>query len=97
MPLWGVLLGAIYGREDFARILGLMAPMMIPFETLGIPFAGWVFDRTGSYDGAFLTFLSLYALSAVLLAFLRLPAHAARASTLALEEPPTTGARLLRP
>ena len=71
--------------------------MMIPFETLGIPFAGWVFDRTGSYDGAFLTFLSLYALSAVLLAFLRLPAHAARASTLALEEPPTTGARSLRP
>ena len=96
LPLWGVLLGALYGREDFGRIMGLMGPMMIPFQTLGIPFAGFVFDRTGSYDGAFLTFLSLYAASAVLLAFLRLPAHAARESTLALEEPPTTGARSLR-
>ena len=45
---------------------------------LGIPFSGWVFDRTGSYDGAFLTFLSLYAASALILAFLRLPARATR-------------------
>ena len=76
LPLWGVLVGAAYGREEFGRILGLMSPMMIPFETLGIPFAGWVFDRTGSYNGAFLTFLSLYAIAAVVLVFLRLPAQA---------------------
>ena len=76
LPLWGVLLGAAYGRAEFGRILGLMSPMMIPFETLGIPFAGWVFDRTGSYNGAFLTFLGLYAIAAVALVFLRLPARA---------------------
>jgi MFS family permease len=73
LPLWGVLVGAIYGRRVFGRIMGLMGPMMIPFEVLGIPFAAWVFDRTGSYDQAFASFLGLYALAALLLAFLRVP------------------------
>ncbi|MEE9282092.1 MAG: MFS transporter [Myxococcota bacterium] len=73
LPLWGVLLGAVYGRRVFGRIMGLMGPMMIPFQTLGIPFAGWVFDRTGSYQGAFATFLGLYAASALILGFLRIP------------------------
>ncbi len=95
LPLWGVLLCALYGREEFGRIIGLMGPMMIPFQTLGIPFAGWVFDRTGSYDGAFLTFLGLYAASALMLGFLRLPAHATLEPALA-EEQPTTSARSLR-
>ena len=31
----------------------------------GTPFAGWVFDTTGSYDWAFYTFLALYMLAAV--------------------------------
>lgn len=78
LPLWGVLLGAIYGRLVFGRIIGLMGPMMIPFQTLGIPFAGWVFDTTGSYNMAFATFLGLYAAAAAILTFLRVPAIAAR-------------------
>jgi hypothetical protein len=53
--------------------MGLMGPLLIPFELLGIPFAAWVFDRTGSYDSAFATFLGLYALAALLVIFLRLP------------------------
>ncbi len=96
LPLWGVLLGALYGREEFGRVMGLMGPMMIPFQTLGIPFAGWVFDRTGSYDNAFLTFLGLYAASALILALLRVPAHATREPVFVLEERPTTRARSLR-
>lgn len=73
LPLWGVLLGAVYGRLLFGRIMGLMGPMMLPFQTLGIPFAGWVFDRTGSYQGAFATFFGLYLVSALALGFLRIP------------------------
>ena len=73
LPLWGVLVGAIYGRRVFGRIMGLMGPLLVPFELLGIPFAAWVFDRTGSYDSAFATFLGLYALAALLVVFLRLP------------------------
>ena len=46
---------------------------MVPFETLGIPFAGWVFDTTGSYHGAFVTFLGVYAAAALILVFLRVP------------------------
>lgn len=73
LPLWGVLLGAVFGRLVFGRIMGLMGPLMVPFNTLGIPFAAWVFDRTGSYQGAFLTFLGLYAASALILLLLRMP------------------------
>jgi MFS family permease len=73
LPLWGVLVGAVYGRRVFGRIMGLMGPLMVPFEMFGIPFSAWVFDRTGSYDTAFTAFLGLYALAALLLAFLRLP------------------------
>jgi hypothetical protein len=78
LPLWGVLLGALYGRLVFGRIIGLMGPMMIPFQTLGIPFAGWVFDTTGSYNAAFATFLGLYATAALILTLLRVPAIAAQ-------------------
>ena len=73
LPLWGVLLGAVFGRLVFGRVMGLMGPLMIPFQMFGIPFAAWVFDLTGSYQIAFATFLSLYAAAAVVLGFLRLP------------------------
>jgi MFS family permease len=73
LPLWGVLLGAVFGRLVFGRVMGLMGPLMIPFQMFGIPFAAWVFDWTGSYQGAFATFLGLYATSAVVLCFLQLP------------------------
>lgn len=87
MPLWGVLLGAIYGRLIFGTVMGLMTPMMVPFETLGIPFAGWVFDTTGSYHGAFVTFLGVYAAAALILVFLRVPkAEVERVSALIARE-----------
>jgi hypothetical protein len=53
--------------------MGLMSPFMLPIQALGVPFAGYVFDRTGSYDFAFQAFLAIYALAAVILVFLRLP------------------------
>ena len=52
----------------------------------GIPYAGWIYDRTGSYDIAFITFLGAYALAITAALFLRLPAvepGAAPQSTLA--------------
>ena len=73
MPLWGSLIGAAFGRLAFGRVMGLMSPVMVPIQTVGIPFAGWVFDRTGSYDLAFAMFLGSYLLAMLALAFLRLP------------------------
>ena len=74
VPLSGALIGAAFGRDRFGRAIGAMNPVMLPIRVLGIPFAGWIYDRTGSYDIAFLTFIGLCSLSILVLAFLRLPA-----------------------
>jgi MFS family permease len=72
-PLAGALIGAAFGRFRFGRMMGLMNPLMLPIRVLGIPYAGWIYDRTGSYQIAFLTFVALCVLSILVLSFLRLP------------------------
>ncbi len=72
-PLMGALIGAAFGRYRFGRMIGLMNPVMLPIRVLGIPYAGWIFDRTGSYQIAFLTFIGLCVASILVLTFLRLP------------------------
>jgi len=73
IPLWGAVIGAGFGRQAFGRVMGLMIPVMIPVQIIGIPYAGWIFDRTGSYDIAFSSFLGAYALALAAVALLRLP------------------------
>jgi len=73
IPLWGALIGAGFGRQAFGRVMGLMTPVMLPVHVLGIPYAGWVYDRTGSYEIAFLSFIGIYVLAMVVILFLRLP------------------------
>ena len=74
-PLWGALTGAVFGRAAFGRVMGLTNLFMMPFSVLGAPVAAYLFDRTGSYQLAFASFLVFPALSALVIAFLRLPAH----------------------
>ncbi len=77
VPLWGSLIGAGFCRDAFGRVMGLMSPVMIPvmipIMSFGIPFAGYVFDRSGSYATAFNSFVGIYAVAGAVLAFLRLP------------------------
>jgi sugar phosphate permease len=73
LPVWGALIGVCYGRAAFGRVMGLMAPVMGPLNWGVYPFTGWIRDRTGNYDLAFVTFLVAIALAAVLLFFLRAP------------------------
>jgi MFS family permease len=74
MPLWGALTGAVFGRAAFGQVMGLMNLLMMPFSVVGAPVAAYLFDRTGSYQLAFASFLVFPALSALVIAFLRLPA-----------------------
>ena len=83
IPLWGATIGAGFGRHAFGRVMGLMIPVMVPIHILGIPYAGLIYDRTGNYQIAFITFLGAYALAMTATLFLRLPevepgAHARR-------------------
>jgi len=75
MPLCGTLIGACFGRRSFGRVMGLMSPMLLPIQVLGVPFAGYVYDRFHSYDLAFTTFVGLYGFSIVTLLLLRVPAR----------------------
>ena len=72
-PLLGIMIGAAFGRARFGRVFGLMNPLMLPIRVLGPPYAGWIYDTTGSYQIAFLTFIGLCVASMLVLVFLRLP------------------------
>lgn len=72
-PLFGVLVGAAFGRESFGRALGLMGTFTMAMSLPAAPLAGWVYDRTGSYDPAFAVLPLAFALGALLLLLLRLP------------------------
>ena len=69
LPLWGVLIGVTFGREVFGRVMGAMGPLLIPFQMLGVPFATWIYDRNGSYDAAFGSFIGLYVVASGILLF----------------------------
>lgn len=61
MPLWTVLIATFFGREAFARVMGLMFPMTVPFTLAGLPFATFMFETTGSYIPAFTILLTGFA------------------------------------
>jgi MFS family permease len=74
VPMHGATVGKTFGRERFGAILGLMRPAMLPIQILGVPFAGWVYDMTGSYANAFEAFLVIYLFAGLALSFYRAPA-----------------------
>lgn len=63
VPLQGTLTGLAFGRLSYGKVAGLMRPFQVPIHATGIPFAGWIFDRTGSYDTAFAVFACAYLLA----------------------------------
>ena len=73
VPLHGAVVGKTFGRERFGAVLGLMRPAMFPVQILGVPFAGWVYDTTGSYAQAFQALLGLYLLAGIMVAFYQAP------------------------
>ena len=75
MPMWAMLIGALFGRQAFSRVMGVMGPLTMPFTLLGLPFATYVFEITGSYLPAFTILIFGFAISLVALAFLRLPSE----------------------
>lgn len=73
MPLWGSLTGACFGRAVFGRAMGLMNPLMLPFNLAGAPIAAYVYDETGSYTLVFTAFLGTLIASASVIALIRIP------------------------
>ena len=72
-PLQASLLARGVGARDFGPAMGLIGPMMIPFQITGAPLAGWIFDTQGGYGIAFALFVVALLLSGgvILLLYLR--------------------------
>ena len=77
-PMWSVLLSAMFGREAFARVMGIMSPLTTPFMLGGMPFTTYVYETTGSYLPAFAVLIGGFVVSLTALSLLRLPEERAR-------------------
>ncbi len=72
MPLFNILVATIYGRRDFPKIIGLMGPIMLPFNMLGLPLATLAYEKFGSYVPAYVGVLAFSLVAAVILSFLKI-------------------------
>jgi len=76
VPMQGALVAKVFGRARFGQALGMLRPGMFPLQIIGVPLAGGMYDVTGSYTLAFLIFIVLYGVAAVLALGFRDPARA---------------------
>lgn len=83
VPLQGAVIGRFFGRERFGKALGALRPAMFPLQIVGVPLAGFIFDTSGSYQPAFMTFIGIYVVAALLATQFR--EHRVRADVSATE------------
>jgi MFS family permease len=76
-PLISLLLSAVFGGRRFPEVMGLMTTLLLPFTLVGLPFASWVQDSTGSYASAFAAFIGFMALGGLALTRVDLSGDAA--------------------
>jgi sugar phosphate permease len=67
------LIGDLFGRHSYATLRGIMGVGYGIATFLSPIFAGWVFDRTGSYDIVLITFAAVLVIAASFFVFLRHP------------------------
>ncbi len=67
------LIGDFFGRDTYATLRGVMGIGYGTATFISPIYAGWIFDRTQSYDFVLLTFSAILAVSAAFFLFLRPP------------------------
>ncbi|MDP6494211.1 MAG: MFS transporter, partial [Dehalococcoidia bacterium] len=67
--------GDYFGRRAYGSILGLSGTVQMAGSMLGPVFAAYVFDVSGSYQIAFVTFAVLLIISAALFMSLKRPRY----------------------
>lgn len=77
LPLSAALIARTFGPTAFGPMMGMKTMLMTPLVATGTPFAGWIFDETGSYRIAFTVFLGLVLLSLAALWRVRPPVQKA--------------------
>lgn len=79
LPVWGALLAKCFGTANYGRVMGLMSPVIMPFNIVGPPALGAVADLSGSYVNGLLLYAGLLTAVISLLFFIRYQAEAATA------------------
>jgi MFS family permease len=80
LPLQQVVIGAVFGRDAYAPVQGLLSLIRLPLGLAAAPLFGFVLDSTGGdYALGFRIFVGAFFASAVLLPLIRVPAPEARA------------------
>jgi MFS family permease len=71
MPLYGSIIGRVFGPAAFGQVMGLAGLVMLPLHASAPFLVGQLYDRTGNYQLAFQLIIAALGISAVTLAFLR--------------------------
>ena len=72
-PLKLLMGGRYFGRKAFASIQGTSMMFAAPLSLLAPVYAGWIYDTTGSYISAFITFAALATFATFLMFLVRPP------------------------
>ena len=72
-PLTTAIRGDYFGRASFGKILGVSTLPMNAMLLIAGPMAGFMYDRLGNYDLAFLTLAGLNGVGALLFLIARKP------------------------
>ena len=86
IPLHGVLIGLCFRAEAFGQVMGLGGLLTLPIVAGANPLAGWLYDRTGSYQVGFGVEIGCLLGAGLCFSALRIgrPAEIARADATAL-------------
>lgn len=77
-PLWMTLTADCFGSASFGMVMGSMNLLVMPFSIIAVRYIGVVFDRTGSYQQAFFTFMMTAMVATLLIAAVRSPRRLAQ-------------------
>jgi MFS family permease len=66
LPVWGAMLGKVFGVANYGHVMGLMTMVYMPLLLVSSPLAGRLFDITGTYRLVFEIFIAVLVLAAVL-------------------------------
>ncbi|TDG14167.1 MFS transporter [Seongchinamella unica] len=75
LPVWGAMMAQLFGLGSYGRAMGLMGPVITLCVMPGFAVIGRMYDSLGSYTPSLYFFAGVCAVSALLLAPLRLPAR----------------------
>jgi MFS family permease len=73
LPVIGAIIASIFGPQNFARILGMMMTVLVPFLLISTPLMGWIYDTTGSYSLSFVIFIIEIVAALLLVPFIKIP------------------------